>query len=154
MWRRSVAGLVCVLAILAQPAQAAVDEKFKKGWETAFEYIESSFAYGITLDTGLSFLPTKYVPYVAQSRKIMARVANEMQRRLAPLGIDATKYFYKEFDGVQVLRVAYALEYAKANKLSALLSSELLAYSLCPWMVPQCTSDVKAAIYKRRGWSI
>ena len=148
-----IAGIVLGSLLFANAANAAVDEKYKVGWETAFGYVESSFTDGILIDTTLSLVP-KWVPYISQARRILARAANNMVIRLRPLGIDPTKYAYTEFDGVQIMRVAYALEWAKRGRLSASLSGELLAYSLCPWQVPQCTNDVKSAIYARRGWKV
>jgi len=46
----------------------------------------------------------------------------------------------------------YGFAASGAAPPSAVVRGELLAYSLCPWQIPQCTMDVKAAIYKRRGW--
>lgn len=150
MWMR-LAGMVLAALMFAGSAKAEVDEKYKQRWEMAFEHIESSFTEGILIDTSLSLTP-KWVPYVAQARKILARAANNLVIRLRPLGIDPNKYIYTEFDGVQVMRVAYALEWAKRGRQAAVASGELLAYSLCPWQIPQCTNEVKTAIYARRGW--
>lgn len=149
--RLLLAGLALGLALFANSAQAAVDEKYKDGWQAAFNYIESSFTDGIIVDTAVSMVP-KWVPYISQAKRILARAANNMVIRLKPLGIDPSKYAYTEFDGVQIMRVAYALEYAQRARLAAATSGELLAYSLCPWQVPQCTNDVKAAIFAKRGW--
>lgn len=146
--------LIGLFALFAAPqAQAAVDEKFKVGWENSFTYIESSFTEGILLDTAFDLLPTRYVPFVGQAKKILARAANNLSLHLKPLGIDSTKYAYTAFDGVQLLRLVYALERGKVGNLSAAVRGELLAYSLCPWQVPQCSAEVKSAIYKRRGWN-
>jgi hypothetical protein len=153
MWLR-VAGTVLAALLFASSASAdtaETDERHKQGWERAFEHIESSFTEGVLIDTTLSLSP-RWVPYVAQARKILARAANNLVIRLKPLGIDPHKYIYTEFDGIQIMRVAYALEWAKRGKQAARTSGELLAYSLCPWQIPQCTNEVKAAIYARRGW--
>jgi hypothetical protein len=145
---RLVGPLLLATCILTNAA-AALDEKYKQGWESAFSYIESSFTEGILVDTTISVVP---VPYIAQAKKILARAANNLVIRLKPLGIDPSKYIYSEFDGVQVMRVAYALEWSSRGKQSAAVSGELLAYSLCPWQMPQCTNEVKHAIYAKRGW--
>jgi hypothetical protein len=148
-----LATLIAFFSCLS-PASADVDEKFKKGWEGAFQYIEDTFSEAVFLDTGLQFLPTKYVPYFGQGKKILARAANNLSIKLTPLGIDSSKYIYTEFDTFQLLRVVAALEYGVRHKLPAATRGELLAYSLCPWMQPQCTNEVKEKIYSRRGWKI
>lgn len=154
MRSRLVASMMLASFILSSTATAAVDEKYRKGWEVAFQYIEDTFFEGALLDTGLQFLPTKYIPYLGQGKKIMARAANNLSMRLTPLGIDSAKYVYTEFDTIQLLRVLAALEYGSKQRLPAATRGELLAYSLCPWMQPQCTSAVKTAIYERRGWQL
>jgi hypothetical protein len=147
--------VLCVLllcGLVSAPARAAVDEKYKVGWEDSFQYIESSFSNGVIVDTAFNLLPTRYVPFLSQARLILARAGNNLKIRLQPLGIDASKYPFASVDGIQLMRVVYALERARYGKLSAVVQGELLAYSLCPWQIPQCLDEVKTAIYKRRGW--
>jgi len=152
--RFKVAFLVALSFLFVSPASADVDEKYKAGWESAFEYIEATFTEAIIIDTGLQFLPTKYIPYLAQGKKILARAANNLSIRLSALGIDSNKYVYTEADTVQLFRILAALELGAKRKLPATLRGELLAYSLCPWMQPQCILDVKEKIYAKRGWKV
>jgi hypothetical protein len=118
MLHRLWACLVLTL-LAAAPAAAATDPKYKAGWEASFSYIESSFSEGILVDTAFDLLPSKYIPYLSQAKKIMARAANNLELRLKPLGLDASKYSYTSFDGVQLLRVVYALERGKVGNLNA-----------------------------------